>query len=132
MDFHDVLGVPRTATQAEIDHAYRRVRQRVHPDVGGNEALLQLVEQAYATLGDPRRRASYGVPRSEEQKAQASERATSEFEKQAVAVQKAQLEHLQRIKEREQVQQVFGWGCLILIGLVVLGVCIAVTSSHPT
>jgi DnaJ-class molecular chaperone len=64
-DPYSVLGVPPTATQAEITHAYRRRLRDHHPDTRSqasndtaDERLRQILA-AYATLRDPRRRAAY-------------------------------------------------------------------------
>jgi curved DNA-binding protein CbpA len=60
-----VLGVPPTATQAEITHAYRTRLRAQHPDTRqtpsshtADEHLRQLLA-AYALLRDPTRRADY-------------------------------------------------------------------------
>ena len=60
-----VLGVPPTATQAEITHAYRTRLRAHHPDTRpspssrtADERLRQLLA-AYALLHDPARRADY-------------------------------------------------------------------------
>jgi curved DNA-binding protein CbpA len=60
-----VLGVPPTATQAEITHAYRTRLRAHHPDTRNppasqtaDEHLRQLLA-AYALLRDPARRADY-------------------------------------------------------------------------
>src|SRR5689334_8300037 len=60
-----VLGVPSTATQAEITHAYRTCLRAYHPDTRpprsahtADEHLRQVLA-AYAMLRDPARRADY-------------------------------------------------------------------------
>ncbi len=62
-DPYDVLGVPRTASEAEIRHAFWVLAKRYHPDVNGGDpaASRRFVEvgNAAETLLDPRRRASY-------------------------------------------------------------------------
>lgn len=64
-DPYSVLGVPPTATQAEITHAYRRHLREHHPDVrsrksnSGADERLRHVLEAYALLRDPHGRAAY-------------------------------------------------------------------------
>ncbi|MBS9533640.1 J domain-containing protein [Mycobacterium sp. M1] len=65
-DPYAVLGVARSATNAEITRAYRRLLRTHHPDLrsGGDApthttAELQRVLQAYAVLRDPVRRAAH-------------------------------------------------------------------------
>ncbi|MGS2645906.1 J domain-containing protein [Streptosporangium sp. G12] len=40
-DFHTVLGVPLTATPAEIKKAYRRLARQLHPDVTPDPAAAE-------------------------------------------------------------------------------------------
>jgi curved DNA-binding protein CbpA len=63
-----VLGLPSDATEAQIDHAYRCLVRRHHPDTrsaegngqaAASDTALQLILSAYAILGDPARRARY-------------------------------------------------------------------------
>ena len=64
-DFYALLGVPFTATHAEITHAYRRTMKRAHPDRqhperrAAAEALARDLNAAYATLSDPVKRLAY-------------------------------------------------------------------------
>jgi hypothetical protein len=66
-DLYDVLGVPGTASEAEIRHAFWVLAKRYHPDVNGGDpaAARRFVEvgNAAETLLDPRRRASYDESR---------------------------------------------------------------------
>ncbi len=61
-DLYLVLGVDAHASQAEIRAAYRSRAWRLHPD-RSREAdahlMFQRVNDAYATLSDPHRRAAY-------------------------------------------------------------------------
>lgn len=59
-DFYQVLGVPRTATHAEIRATYVRLVKRHHPDRAGRLPVrLHDVQQAYRCLADPARRAEH-------------------------------------------------------------------------
>jgi curved DNA-binding protein CbpA len=69
-DPYRVLGVPPTATQAEITHAYRARLRAHHPDTRhtpssqtADEDLRQVLA-AYALLRDPARRAEYDQARA--------------------------------------------------------------------
>ncbi len=60
---YDLLGVPATASAAEVRAAYRRLAVRYHPDKHlGNphfEELFKQVAEAYRVLHHPARRAAY-------------------------------------------------------------------------
>jgi curved DNA-binding protein len=62
-DHYAALGVPRTATAAEIKQAFRRLASQHHPDKGGDTAKFQAIQAAYAVLGDEQQRADYDNPR---------------------------------------------------------------------
>jgi curved DNA-binding protein len=61
-DYYEILGVPRTATQEEIQRAYRKLARKLHPDVNkatdAEEKFKQLGE-AYEVLKDPDKRQKY-------------------------------------------------------------------------
>ncbi|MCU1499056.1 MAG: heat shock protein DnaJ protein [Acidimicrobiales bacterium] len=61
-DFYDVLGVLRTASQEEIQRAYRKLARKLHPDVNkdpGAEDRFKDVAEAYDILSDPDDRKRY-------------------------------------------------------------------------
>lgn len=59
-DYYEILGVDSTATQEEIDKAFRKARRDNHPDKAGASAwAFRLVETAYETLKDADSRAAY-------------------------------------------------------------------------
>jgi molecular chaperone DnaJ len=63
-DYYDVLGVPRTADDAEIKRAFRRLAQQHHPDVDRNdgaEERFKELNEAYRILSDRQRRSAYDM-----------------------------------------------------------------------
>ncbi len=63
-DYYDVLGVPRTADDAEIKRAFRRLAQQHHPDVDKNDGAEQRfkeLNEAYRVLSDRQRRSAYDM-----------------------------------------------------------------------
>ena len=61
-DFYRILGVPRTASQEEIQRAYRRLARENHPDVNRDPAAedrFKDISEAYSVLSDPQTRRRY-------------------------------------------------------------------------
>ena len=62
-DYYEVLGVPKTATDADLKKAYRVLAKKYHPDTNqGNpeaEAKFKEASEAYAVLSDPEKRKQY-------------------------------------------------------------------------
>jgi curved DNA-binding protein len=61
-DFYQILGVPRTASQEEIQRAYRRLARSYHPDVNKDptaEDQFKDISEAYDVLSDPQTRQRY-------------------------------------------------------------------------
>jgi molecular chaperone DnaJ len=57
INYYDVLGVPREASQTEIRNAYRTLAKERHPDYpGGSAEEFSLLQEANAVLSDPNRR----------------------------------------------------------------------------
>ncbi len=61
-DFYQALGVSRTASQDEIQQAYRKLARKHHPDVNKDpeaEERFKEINEAYSALSDPKTRARY-------------------------------------------------------------------------
>jgi curved DNA-binding protein len=61
-DYYKTLGVGREAGADEIKRAYRRLARRYHPDVSKEPDAaerMKEVNEAYAVLSDPEKRAAY-------------------------------------------------------------------------
>jgi len=57
INYYDVLGISREASQAEIRNAYRNLAKERHPDhPGGSAEEFSLLQEANAVLSDPNRR----------------------------------------------------------------------------
>ncbi|MDZ4197757.1 MAG: DnaJ domain-containing protein, partial [Kiritimatiellia bacterium] len=58
-DYYELLGVPRSADDASIKKAYRRLARKYHPDVNkahGAESRFKQIAEAYEVLSDPEKR----------------------------------------------------------------------------
>jgi molecular chaperone DnaJ len=62
-DYYDVLGVARTADTAQLRAAFRAHAKKLHPDTNPNdpsaEQKFKELNEAYAVLSDPEKRAAY-------------------------------------------------------------------------
>lgn len=58
-DHYSTLQVTRDASPAVIHAAYRALARQHHPDHGGTDADMQLINEAYSVLNDPAKRRAY-------------------------------------------------------------------------
>lgn len=62
MNYYDVLGVPKGATDKDIRQAFRRLARKYHPDVSGDrsaEERFKQINEAHGVLSDAEKRRKY-------------------------------------------------------------------------
>src|SRR5438876_990418 len=59
MDYYEVLGIPKTASQDEIKKAFHKLAHKYHPDKGGDEKKFKEINEAYQVLSDASKRQQY-------------------------------------------------------------------------
>src|ERR1700744_3298780 len=67
-DYYKTLGVPKTATAAEIKKAYRELARKYHPDANKGstdaEERFKEITEAYNVVSDEKQRKEYDEARS--------------------------------------------------------------------
>ena len=61
-DYYQTLGLSRTASQEEIQKAYRKLARKYHPDVNKSqeaEEKFKAINEAHEVLKDPEKRSTY-------------------------------------------------------------------------
>lgn len=64
-DVYALLGVSRTAGDADLRRAYRRAARAAHPDAGGPEHAFHALQAAWDLVSTPERRAAYDAGRAQ-------------------------------------------------------------------
>jgi curved DNA-binding protein CbpA len=65
MDYYQILGISREASEIEIRNAYRKLVKLYHPDKNSSaeaKNAILLINEAYETLSDPGKRLQYDQP----------------------------------------------------------------------
>jgi molecular chaperone DnaJ len=62
-DYYQILGVGKEASQEDLKKAYRKLARKYHPDLNpgdkSSEEKFKEINEAYAVLGDEKKRAEY-------------------------------------------------------------------------
>mmetsp|Transcript_16939 Transcript_16939/g.42532 ORF Transcript_16939/g.42532 Transcript_16939/m.42532 type:complete len:323 (-) Transcript_16939:708-1676(-) len=58
-DYYKILGVSKSATDADLKKAYRKLAMKHHPDKGGDAEQFKLISEAYEVLSDPEKKKIY-------------------------------------------------------------------------
>ena len=59
MDYYELLGVQKSASEEEIKKAFHKLAHKHHPDKGGDEKKFKEINEAYQVLSDKEKRAQY-------------------------------------------------------------------------
>jgi curved DNA-binding protein len=63
IDYYQILGIPKTASEDDIKKAYRKLARKLHPDLNPNDQeankKFQQINEANEVLSDPEKRKKY-------------------------------------------------------------------------
>ena len=110
-DYYVILEVPPTATLAEVKRSYRHLVRKYHPDLN-KQALdehIKLLNEAYAVLRDPLKRAKWDALRAEEERRKRVQEELHRKQAERVAAQKKQQEQAKREKEMTWAEGMVGF-----------------------
>lgn len=86
IDYYQVLGIAKDATEAQIKKAYRKLARKYHPDVNPGDAEAERkfkeINEAHEVLSDPEKRAKYDKYGADWEHAEAFEKARQQQQRQ--------------------------------------------------
>ena len=59
MDYYEILGITKGASQDEVKKAFHKLAHKHHPDKGGDEKKFKEINEAYQVLSDTTKRSQY-------------------------------------------------------------------------
>ena len=59
MDYYEILGITKSASQDEIKKSFHKLAHKYHPDKGGDEKKFKEINEAYQVLSDAKKRQQY-------------------------------------------------------------------------
>ena len=59
MDYYEILGITKSASQDEIKKSFHKLAHKYHPDKGGDEKKFKETNEAYQVLSDAKKRQQY-------------------------------------------------------------------------
>jgi curved DNA-binding protein CbpA len=106
-DYYTILEVSPTASEAEIKRSYRRLARMHHPDLNAQalDVHIKRLNEAYAVLRDPQKRAAYDAQRAEE----ARKAAALRLQQQRIAELKRRRAQAQKEKKMTWAQGIAGF-----------------------
>jgi DnaJ-class molecular chaperone len=110
-DYYKILEVPASATQVEIKRSYRHLVRKYHPDLNQQamDNQIKMLNEAYAVLRDPVKRAGYDALRAEEERKVAAQKELRRKRAQQAAALKKQQEQAKREAEMTWIEGMVGF-----------------------
>ena len=59
MDYYELLGVSKSASEKDLKSAFKKKAMQYHPDKGGDPDKFKQINEAYQVLSDTQKRQMY-------------------------------------------------------------------------